>query len=95
MSFTKKQLLPGEIIIICVHQHPVPLTRTSHRPSAAAVDPGMSTALHFLDPGMSTALHFLGLLDILSSMPAGPFVARLVSTPVCTASRRNTVRNAG
>jgi len=60
------------------------LTRTSHRPSAAAVD-----------PGMHTALRFLGLLDILSSMPVGPFVARLVSTPVCTASRRNTVRNAG
>jgi len=41
------------------------LARTSHRPSAAAVD-----------PGMFTALRFLGLLDILSSMPAGPFVAR-------------------
>jgi len=37
------------------------LARTSHRPSAAAVD-----------PGMSIALRFLGLLDILSSMPAGP-----------------------
>jgi len=60
------------------------LARTSHRPSAAAVD-----------LGMSAALRFLGLLDILSSMPAGPFVARLVSTPICTASRRNTVRNAG
>jgi len=60
------------------------LARISHRPSAAAVD-----------PGMSTTLRFLGLLDILSSMPAGPFVARLVSKPVCTASRQNTVRNAG
>jgi len=39
----------------------MPLARTSHRPSAAAVD-----------PGVSTALRFLGLLDILSSMPAGP-----------------------
>lgn len=27
MSFTKKQLLPGEIIIICVHQHPVVLLK--------------------------------------------------------------------
>jgi hypothetical protein len=25
------------------------------------------------DPGMSTALRSVGLLDILSSMPAGPF----------------------
>jgi len=41
------------------------LTLTSHRFSAAPVD-----------PGMSTELHFPGLLDILSSMPAGPFVAR-------------------
>jgi len=41
------------------------LTRTSHRPSAAAVD-----------PGMSTTLRSVGLLDILSSMPAGPSVAR-------------------
>jgi len=60
------------------------LARTSRRPSVAAAD-----------PGMFTALRFLGLLDILSSMPAVPFVARLVSTPVCTASRRNTVRSAG
>jgi len=37
------------------------LARTSHRPSAAAVD-----------PGAFTALRFLGLLGILSSMPAGP-----------------------
>jgi len=59
------------------------LARTSHRPSAA------------VDSGMFTALRFLGLLDILSSMPAAPFVACLVSTPVCTASRQNTVRNAG
>jgi len=41
------------------------------------------------DPGMSTALHSLGLLDVLSSTPAGPPVApaemrqmRLVSIPV-------------
>ena len=60
------------------------LTRISHHPSTAVAD-----------PGASTALRFLGLLDILSSMPAGPFVARLVSTPVCAASRRSMVRNAG
>jgi hypothetical protein len=60
------------------------LARISHRPSAAASD-----------TGLSTALRFLGLLDILSSMPAGPFVARLVSTPVCAASRQNPVRKAG
>jgi hypothetical protein len=60
------------------------LTRTSHRPSTAAAD-----------SGVSTALRFLGLLDILSSMPAGPFVVRLVSTPVCAASRRSAVINAG
>jgi len=41
------------------------LARTSHHPSAAAVDPGVSTALRFLE-----------LLDMLSSMPARPFVAR-------------------
>jgi hypothetical protein len=60
------------------------LARISHRPPTAAAD-----------PGMPTALRFLGLLDILSSMPAGPFVARLVSTPVCAASLRSAVRNAG
>ena len=58
------------------------LTRISHRLSTAAVD-----------PGMSTALRSLGLLDVLSSAPAGPSVAlagkrqmRLVSLPVCAAS---------
>jgi hypothetical protein len=44
---------------------------------------------------MSTALRSVGLLDILSSMSAGPSVARLVSTPVCAASLRKPVRNAG
>ena len=43
----------------------VSLTRTSHRLSTAAAD-----------LGMSTALRSVGLLDILSSMPAGPFVTR-------------------
>jgi hypothetical protein len=37
------------------------LTRISHQLSTAAAD-----------PGMSTALRSVGLLDILSSMPAGP-----------------------
>jgi predicted alpha-1,2-mannosidase len=60
------------------------LTRISHQLSTAAAD-----------PGMSTALRSVGLLDILSSMPAGPSVARLVSMPVCAASLRNLVRNAG
>jgi len=41
------------------------LARTSHRPFTAAAE-----------PGAFTALRFLGLLDILTSMPAGPFVAR-------------------
>jgi hypothetical protein len=40
-------------------------------------------------------LRSVGLLDILSSMPAGASVARLVSMPVCAASLRNLVRNAG
>jgi hypothetical protein len=35
---------------------------------------------------MSTALRSVGLLDVLSSTPAGPSVARLVSMPVCAAS---------
>ena len=60
------------------------LTRISHRLSTAAAD-----------PGMSTALRSVGLLDVLSSTSAGPSVARLVSMPVCAASLRNPVRNAG
>jgi len=51
---------------------------------------------------MSSALRSVGLLDVLSSTSAGPSVAlaekrqmRLVSTPVCAASLRNLVRNAG
>jgi hypothetical protein len=60
------------------------LTRISHQLSTAAAD-----------PGMSAALRSVGLLDILLSMPAGPSVARLVSMPVCAASLRNLVRNAG
>jgi hypothetical protein len=41
------------------------LARISHQISAAAAD-----------PGMSTALRFFGLLDVLLSRPAGPSVAR-------------------
>jgi len=59
------------------------LVRISHRLSTAASD-----------TGMFTALRSVGFLDILSSMPAGPSVARLVSIPVCAASLRNPVRNA-
>ena len=67
------------------------LTRISHQLSTAAAD-----------PGMSTALRSVGLLDILLSMSVGPSVAlagtrqmRLVSMPVCAASLRKLVRNAG
>ena len=59
------------------------IARTSHQISTAAADPGMST------------LRSVGLLDVLSSTPAGPSAARLVSTTVCAASLRNLVRNAG
>jgi hypothetical protein len=51
------------------------LTRISHQ---------LSTAKAY--PGMSTALRSVGLLDVLSSTPAGPSVARLVSMPVCASS---------
>ena len=61
-----------------------PLARISHRLSTAAAY-----------PGMSTALRSFGLLDVLSSTPAEPSVARLVSMPVCAASLRNPLRNAG
>jgi len=44
---------------------------------------------------MSIALRSLGLLDLLSSTPAGPLVSRLGSTPVCIASLRNLVKKAG
>jgi hypothetical protein len=54
------------------------------------------------DPGMSTSLRFLRLLDVLLSTPAGPSVAlaelrqmRLVSMPVCAASLRYFMNNAG
>ena len=60
------------------------LTRIIHEASTAAAD-----------PGMSTVLRSLGLLDVLSSTPAGPLVARLVSMPVYAASLRNPVRKAG
>ena len=60
------------------------LARISHKVSTAAAQ-----------PGTSTALRSLGLLDVLSSTPAGPSVARLVSMPVCASSLRNLVRKAG
>ena len=66
------------------HGEVEPLTRISHKISTAAAQ-----------TGMSTALRSVGLLDVLSSTSAGPSVARLVSTPVCAASLRNLVRNAG
>ena len=69
----------------------VMLTRISHKISTAAAQ-----------TCMSTALRSVGLLDVLSSTSAGPSVAlaemrqmRLASTPVCAASLRNLVRNAG
>jgi hypothetical protein len=40
-------------------------------------------------------LRSVRLLDVLSSTPAEPSVARLGSMPVCTASLRNLVRKAG
>jgi len=60
------------------------LARISHKvPTAAA------------QRTMSTAFRSIGLLDILSSMPAVASIARLVSTALCTASLRNPVRKAG
>src|SRR4030043_314500 len=47
------------------------------------------------DTGRPTALRSVGLLDVVSTTSPGPSVARLVSTPVSTASRRTLVRNAG
>ena len=68
-----------------------PLPRIIHEASTAAAD-----------PGMSTALRSVGLLDVLSSTPAGPSVAlagtrqmRLASTPVYAASLRTFMNNAG
>jgi hypothetical protein len=59
------------------------LVRISHQLSTAAAD-----------TGMSTALRSVGLLGVLSSTPAEPSVARLVSTRVCAASLQNLVRKA-
>jgi hypothetical protein len=67
------------------------LTRIIHEASTAAAD-----------PGMSAALRSVGLLDVLSSTPAAPSVAlagkrqmRLASMPVCAASLRTFMNNAG
>ena len=59
----------------------------------ARISHGISTAA--ADPGMPTALRSVGLLDVLSGTTVEPSVARLVSMPVCAASLRNPVRNAG
>jgi hypothetical protein len=57
------------------------LTRIIHEASTVAADPGMSTAFAWFLCARS-----IGLLDVLSSTPAVPSVARLVSTPVYTVS---------
>jgi len=44
---------------------------------------------------MSIDLRFIGFLDALSSAPAGPSAAHLVSKPICAASLPTLVRNAG
>jgi hypothetical protein len=61
-----------------------PLARIIHEASTAEAD-----------PGMSTALRSFGLLDVLSSTPAGPSVACLVAMPVCASSLRTFMNNAG
>jgi len=58
-----------------------------HRDWLARISHQLSTAVP--DPGMSTALRSVGLLDVLSSTPAAPSVARLVCTPVCVTSLQN------
>jgi hypothetical protein len=67
------------------------LTRIIHEAPAAAAD-----------PGMSAALRSVGFLDVLSSTPAESSVAlagkrrmRLASMPVCAASQRTFMNNAG
>src|SRR5512141_3464355 len=59
------------------------LAPISHQASTAAAD-----------MGMSTALRSVGLLDVVSTTPPGPSVARLVSTPISSTSLRTLVRNA-
>ena len=79
-QFVQKKFLE-EILQDYRHQS---LARISHKvPTAAA------------QRTMSTAFRSIGLLDILSSMPAVASIARLVSTALCTASLRNPVRKAG
>jgi hypothetical protein len=84
MSSTKTQAKPEARHHFAEEKLSEPLTRFSHQLSTAAAD-----------PGMFAALRFLGLLDVLSSTLAEPSVARLVSMPVCAASRQNLVRKAG
>ena len=59
----------------------------------ARISKGLATMA--ADAGTPAVLRSVGLLDELSSTSAGLSVARLVSTPVCAASLRNPVRNAG
>jgi hypothetical protein len=77
-------------------RRPGPLS-TLHVPLATCLYPLFSKQVSTAaaDPGMSAALRSVGLLDVLSSTPAEPSVARLVSMPVCAASLRILVRNAG
>ena len=74
----------------CAEGHPTLLGRVT---DLARIIHEASTAE--ADSGMSTALRSVGLLDVLSSTPAGPSVARLVSMPVCAASLRTFMNNAG
>jgi hypothetical protein len=76
-------------------RRPGPLS-TLHVPLATCHYPLFSKQVSAAaaDPGMSPALRSVGLLDLLSKMPAGPSVARLVSMPICAASLRNLVRKA-
>jgi len=60
------------------------LARIIHEPSTVAAE-----------PDIFAALRSVGLLDVLSSTPAEPSIARLAFTPVCTASRRTFMNNAG
>jgi hypothetical protein len=67
----------------------------------------LKTGRHSIDPLFSPAFYrgaagghvygvaSVGLLDVLSSAPADPSVARLVSKPVSAASLLNPVRKAG
>ena len=84
---------------LCVwaHHEQLMVTRLSHdyTPDGCLIRIIHEASTAAVDPGMSTALRSVGLLDVLSSRPAEPSVARLVSMPVCAASRRTFMNNAG